>query len=61
MATDFRVPEISTIQNLRWEIQQELYQLTSAANIDLLFKLAMSCKDETEEAWPDENATYVEL
>lgn len=52
---------MAALQDLRWEIQQQLHQLTSAADTDLLCKLAGSCKDEMEEDWPGEDATNVEL
>lgn len=52
---------MSAVQDLRWEIQQLLHQLTSAANSSLLYKIAVSCKDEMEKDWPGEDATNAEL
>lgn len=52
---------MAALQDLRWEIQQQLHQLTSDANTDLLCKIAVSCKEEMEQDWPGEDATNVEL
>lgn len=52
---------MAALRDLRWEIQQQLHQLTSAADTDLLCNLAVSCKDEMEGDWPGEDATNVEL
>ena len=52
---------MAALQDLRWEIQQQLHQLTSDANKDLLCEIAASCKDEVEQDWPGEDATSVEL
>lgn len=49
------------LRDLRWEIQQELHQLTSARNRDLLYKLAESFKDEVGEDLPGAESTEVEL
>ncbi|KAK7886842.1 hypothetical protein WMY93_026463 [Mugilogobius chulae] len=52
---------MSTLRDLRWEIQQELHQLTSAHSRDLLYKLAESFKDEVQEELPGAESTEVEL
>uniref|UniRef100_A0AAV2LYQ6 Uncharacterized protein n=1 Tax=Knipowitschia caucasica TaxID=637954 RepID=A0AAV2LYQ6_KNICA len=52
---------MAVLRDLRWEIQQELHQLTSARNRDLLYKLVESFKDEVEEDLPGAESTEVEL
>lgn len=52
---------MAALRDLRWEIQQELHQLTSARNRDLLYKLAESCKDEVGEELPGAESTDIEL
>jgi len=52
---------MAALQELRWEIQQQLHQLTISANTDLLYKLAISCQDEVEEELPGLGSTDVEL
>lgn len=52
---------MAALRGLRWEIEQELHQLTSAHNRDLLDKLAESFKDEVREGLPGADSTDVEL
>ena len=56
---------MSALRDLRWEIQQELHQLTSSGNTDILYKLATklatSCPGEMEEEVPGEESTDVDL
>lgn len=52
---------MAELYDLRWEIQQELHQLTSARNRDLLYKLAESFKEEVGEDFPGAESTEVEL
>ena len=54
---------MAVLHALQWEIQQLLYQLTSAAGRDPLYKLALSLKDEVEDEGqlPGEESTEVEL
>lgn len=59
--TVFRYPEMTALRDLRWDIQQQLHQLASSANKDLLYKLAVSCQDEVEEDLPGVESTEVEL
>lgn len=60
-ATDSRKTGIAVLRDLRWEIQQELHQLTSTCNRDLLYKLATSFGQEVEEELPGAESTEVEL
>ncbi|KAJ0063211.1 hypothetical protein NL108_013382 [Boleophthalmus pectinirostris] len=52
---------MSVLHDLRWEIQQELHQLTCSHSRDLLYKLAESFRNEVEEELPDAESTEVEL
>lgn len=52
---------MATLHDLQWEIQNQLHQLTRAANRDLLHKLAVLCQEEEVEDVPGEDATEVEL
>lgn len=52
---------MATLHDLQWEIQQQLHQLTKAANREVLYKLAEACKDETTEALPGDDSSDVEL
>lgn len=52
---------MASLHDLQWEIQQELHQLIKTANREVLYKLAVTCKDEVEEDLPDDIATAVEL
>ncbi|XP_076733443.1 uncharacterized protein LOC143413911 [Maylandia zebra] len=52
---------MATLHDLQWEIQNQLHQLTRAANRDLLHKLAALCQEEEVEDVPGEDATEVEL
>ncbi len=52
---------MAALHDLQWEIQQKLHQLTSVANRDLLYKLAVSCQEEVVEDLPDDDSTEVEL
>lgn len=56
-ATDFSCPGMATWHDLQWEIQQQLNQLTSGANSELLHKLAIS---EVENL-PHDDVTEMEL
>lgn len=49
------------ISHLQWEIQQQLNQLTSGANSELLHKLAISCQEEEVENLPSDDITEMEL
>lgn len=60
-ATDFSYPGMATWHDLQWEIQQQLNQLTSGSNSELLHKLAISCQEEEVENLPRDDVTEMEL
>lgn len=60
-ATDFSYPGMATWHDLQWEIQQQLNQLTSGANSELLHKLAISWQEEEVENLPRDDVTEIEL
>ncbi len=53
---------MAALHHLRWEIQHIFHQLTTAANTDLLYKLALLLKDDVdEEDLPGVELTEVKL
>lgn len=52
---------MTTLRELRWEIQQQIHQLTSTSRTDILHSLAQSCKDDVTGEAPSRDATAVEF